>query len=266
MKRLLPSAILFIISIITFSQCHHPIDDEKTVVSKDTVKTEVALVPLPDTIYPSVENLEYTITIFDSLTDGNLAQLEDLYEDVPGIFTFRGGPYRDANFHGTVKGRPDTVVIDWVFTTDFDKRETKFGSWGGGTGWTGQPLYVQWPDSCVERFRKECPALTQHFDKEEIIIGSLDAHLYFINFQTGDSSRRSFYVGNTIKGTPSLDPQLNGNLYVGHGIPCGHPFGALTFNLFTHRQTQFFGRDVRAWRQWHAYDSSPIRSDSFCFV
>ncbi len=227
-------------------------------------KKEV-ITPLPDTIFPSVEALEYSITLFDSLTDGQLSGLEDPYSNACGIFTFRGNHQRNADFHGTVKGRPDTVVVDWVFKTDFDKRVTAYGMWGGGTGWTGQPLYVEWPDSCMERFRKESPALTQHFDKQEIIVASLDAHLYFINFQTGDSSRRSFYVGNNIKGTPSLDPSLNGNLYVGHGIPCTQPFGTLTFNLFTHRQTQFFGRDRHAWRQWQAYDSSPIRVGQFLF-
>lgn len=142
MKRFLFSSILFIISIITFTQCHHPIDGEKADVPHDTVKTEVALVPLPDTIYPSVEALEYSITLFDSLTDGQLSGLEDPYSNACGIFTFRGNHQRNAAFHGTVKGRPDTVVVDWVFKTGFDKRETKFGTWGGGTGWTGQPLYV----------------------------------------------------------------------------------------------------------------------------
>ena len=214
-------------SILLFAGCQHPNHEGGTPSPKDTLHKSELLTPLPDTIFPSVDNLEYTITIFDSLTDGHIGWFEDPYEKAPGTLTFRRNHYRNADYHGTLQGRPDTVLIDWVFTTGFDKRVTKFGSWGGGTGWTGQPLYVEWPDSCMERFRKESPALTRHFDKEEIIIGSLDAHLYFINFQTGDSSRRSFYVGNTIKGTPSLDPTLNGNLYVGQGVPCTHPFGVL---------------------------------------
>ncbi len=258
--------ILFIFSVLVFVECRHPHQDGETNVKPgDTATKSDVLTPLPDTVFASAEALEYTITVFDSLTDGQLAWLNDPYEDVPGVFTFRGNHRRDADFHGTVQGRPDTVVIDWVFKTRYDGRVTSMGTWGGGTGWTGQPLYVAWPDSCMERFRNESPALTRHFDKEEIIVGSLDAHVYFINFQTGDSSRRSFYTGNTIKGTASLDPTLNGNLYVGQGIPCIQPFGALTFNLFSHKRTQMFGRDPKAWRNWQAYDSSPIRAGQFLF-
>ena len=265
MKRFLFSLFIPTFIILILAKCHHPKDHDETPSPKDTIPKSEVLTPLPDTIFPSVDNLEYSITVFDSLTDGHIGWFEDPYENAPGAFTFRGNHYRNADFHGTLQGRPDTVIIDWVFKTGFDKRVTKFGSWGGGTGWTGQPLYVEWPDSCMERFRRESPALTRNFGKEEIIVGSLDAHLYFINFQTGDSSRRSFYVGNTIKGTPSLDPDMNGNLYVGQGIPCINPFGALTFNLFTHQKTQTFGRDPRAWRNWQAYDSSPIRVGQFLF-
>ena len=259
------SSVLIIVLFSFLTGCRQNPEDQKDKTLKREAEKTAAPAPLPDTIYPSVEDLEYSITEFDSLTDGHLAWMEDPYTEAPGVFTFRGNQFRNADFHGTVKGRPDTVVIDWVFRTRDDKRVTDFGSWGGGTGWTGQPLYVEWPDSCMERFRKESPALTKHFNKQEIIIGSLDAHLYFINFQTGDSSRRSFYVGNTIKGTPSLDPDLNGNLYVGQGVPYTQPFGALTFNLFSHQHTQIFGQDARAWRKWQAYDSSPIRVGQFLF-
>ena len=265
MKRLFFAVVFVIFSIVFFTECHHDKDSHPADNPKDTCDVRVVLSPLPDTVFPSVEGLEYSITVFDTLTDGRLAWLEDPYEEAPGIFSFRGGHRRDADFHGNVQGSPDTVVIDWVFKTGYDGRSTSLGTWGGGTGWTGQPLYVVWPDSCMERFRRESPALTRHFDKEEIIVGSLDAHVYFINFQTGDSSRRSFYTGNTIKGTASLDPSLNGNLYVGQGVPCTSPFGALTFNLFRHQRTQMFGRDSKAWRNWQAYDSSPIRVGQFLF-
>ena len=259
------SSVLIIVLLSFLTGCQQKPDDKKEkTVKKDAEKT-AAPASLPDTIFPSVEALEYTITLFDTLTDGQLEWLDDPYLTTAGVFTFRGNHLRNADFHGTVHGRPDTVTIDWVFRTGYDRRSTAYGTWGGGTGWTGQPLYVEWPDSCMERFRKENPALTKHFDKQEIIVGSLDAHLYFINFQTGDSSRRSFYVGNTIKGTPSLDPDLNGNLYVGQGVPCTQPFGALTFNLFSHQRTQMFGRDPQARRPWQAYDSSPIRVGQFLF-
>lgn len=234
---------------------------------KTDTLTEVkqATLPLPDTSYASIGELDYKIDLTDSLQDGTLTDLRDEYANVPGIFTFRGGPRRDAAFHGTVKGEPDSISVDWCFRTAYDGRKSDFGVWGGGTGWTGQPLYVCWPDSCMQQFQKRSPALLPSFSKEEIIVGSLCGKVYFIDFQTGDSSRRSINVHNTIKGTPSLDPTLNGNLYVGQGIPLERPFGALTLNLFTHQQTQVFPADNRAWRHWHAYDASPIRVGDFLF-
>lgn len=218
-----------------------------------------------DTIYPSVSLLKYQVDVFDTSGEGTPSSFSDLYSDAPGIFTFRGNAFREAPFVGHIDGRPDTISVDWVFTTGYDGRPTNYGVWGGGTGWSGQPLYVHWPDSIVQRFRDESHALTKAFSSEEIIVGSLASRIYFIDYATGDSSRRSLPTDNIIKGTISLDPTLNGNLYVGQGIPCKRPFGALTFNLFKHARTHFFPQDRNAWRSWGAYDSSPIRVGNFLF-
>lgn len=218
-----------------------------------------------DTVYPSVRMLHYQVDIFDTVTDGRPTSFSDLYEDVPGIFTFRGNGFREAPFVGHVVGRPDTVSVDWIFNTAYDGRRTDYGVWGGGTGWTGQPLYVCWPDSILQRFRGDTVAQTRRFPAEEIIVGSLASRVYFIDYVTGDSSRPSLPTDNTIKGTVSLDPTLNGNLYVGQGIPCTGSFGALTFNIFKHCRSHFYGRDRNAWRGWGAYDSSPLRVGNFLF-
>lgn len=220
---------------------------------------------LPDTVFPSVKNLVYRVDRYDTETDGSVDGAEDLYAKVPGIAMFRGSQRRDAPFYGTVTGRPSHISVDWVFHTGYDGRQTKYGVWGGGTGWTGQPLFMRWPDSCMNRFKKTSKGLTREFDNEEIIVGSLDAHVYFINYKTGKRSREPIAVGNTIKGTPSLDPTLCGNLYVGHGIPCQSPFGALTIDLNQHKVSHTYPQDGKAWRGWNAYDSSPIRYGRFLF-
>lgn len=220
---------------------------------------------LPDTAYPSVKNIVYSVDRFDMETDPSVDSAEDLYSQVPGIAMFRGSQRRDAPFYGTVSGRPSKITVDWEFRTGYDGRPTKYGVWGGGTGWTGQPLFMRWPDSCMARFKNQSPGLTRDFDREEVIVGSLDAHVYFINYNTGKRSREPISVGNTIKGTPSLDPTLCGNLYVGQGIPCQSPFGALTIDLNKHKVSHFFPRDGKAWRGWNAYDSSPIRHGRFLF-
>ena len=117
---------------------------------------------LPDTAFPSVENLKYDITIFDSITSGELSNSDDAYADAPGIFTFRGNPFRNAYFCGHIDSVPTDIDIDWTFVTGFDTVKTSFGQWGGGTGWTGQPLYVEWSDSMMQKFGTESDSLTEH--------------------------------------------------------------------------------------------------------
>lgn len=205
-------------------------------------------IPFPDTIYPSAEKLQFVVDTFLTEVSGVMTDLSDKYENLDGIYTFRGSPTRNPNFFGKLHGDSIDIHTEWEFTTFFDKTETDYGTWGGGTGWTGQPLYVHWPDSL-----------------QEIIIGSLCGYVYFIDFQTGEPSRPYFDAKNVLKGTPSIDPSMNGNLYIGHGVEKEAPFGNAVYNLFSCEQTHSFGKDPNAWRKWGAYDSSPVVIDSFLF-
>lgn len=257
--------LFLLVFFIFFSSCKNDKKEDAKCVAQKEQSMEKEIVLLPDTVYASISDLEFRIDTFDTIHSGLITDFADCYAKAPGILTFRGGPFRDAKFNGKVSGRPDTVSLDWTFLTDYDHTITKYGTWGGGTGWTGQPLYVQWPDSCMQRFRKESPALKKSFSNREIIVGSLCGKVYFIDFETGEASRSPIDVQNNIKGTPSLDPTLNGNLYVGQGIPRQQPFGAATYNLYKHERTHFQGADFQAWRPWHAYDASPIRVGDFVF-
>lgn len=218
---------------------------------------------LPDTSYPSVAKyIKYKIDTMDREMPGYIEDLSDQYSDAPGYFTFRGAPDRSAPFKGRVTGRPSKVVVDWVFRTPYDTVKTYMGSWGGGTGWTGQPLYVNWPDSLVEKFKNSPSQVTEDFSNEEIMVASLARHVYFIDFQTGKASREPLSTMNPVKGTISLDPSLNGRLYVGQALPMS-TIGALVLDLFKHETFNFFGRDPEAWRSWGAYDSSPVAVGDF---
>lgn len=222
----------------------------------------VVIERLPDTIYPSAEKIEFCTDIKAEGVDGRIENLTDLYADAPGAFTFRRGAFRQADFGGRLDSVPSRFEIDWAFETDADNRDTGFGRWGGGSGWTGQPLYVEWPDSCLRRMSAQ---FAQGFSGREVIVGSLASKVYFIDFATGKASRRAIDVGNPIKGTVSLDPTLNGNLYVGQGVPAQRPFGHLVVDLFKGEVTQTFPEDPSAWRHWGAFDSSPIRVGRFLF-
>jgi len=236
-------------------------EDADTMIVENEQKPEVK--SYPATQFPSVENLNYKVDVFDTLHGGVIGDLTDLYADAPGVFTFRGNLMRSADYGGKVKGRPDTLVISWKFDTETDNRRTSVGTWGGGTGWTGQPLYVCWPDSMLQRFREEVSGNGFEWAKQEVIFGSLCSKVYFLDFETGMPTRPAVDVLNPIKGTGSVDPTLNGNLYIGQGVPAVEPIGAMCISLFQHKITHFFGRDAKAWRGWSAYDSSPVRMGDF---
>lgn len=242
-------------------------NEEGLAVDSDSIyrADSIAKAPLPAVQLPSVDNIVYSITRFDTVTDGTIADLTNLYADAPGSMTFRGGPLRDANYGGKVKGTPKEIVNVWTFKTEYDGTQTSMGSWGGGSGWTGQPVFVKWPDEIASKFKKDSVHVTADFSKDEIIVGSLCGKVYFINFESGKASRTPLNVTNPIKGSVSLDPRLNGNLFVGQGIPKVQPMGQMAFNLFTHEQTFFSGRDANAWVTWGAFDSSPIVVGDFLF-
>ena len=220
---------------------------------------------LPDTAYESVKLINATTRIIDTVHDGKLNSHQDLYRNAPGIFAFRANAFRDGEMHGKVKGVPKEIVQDWAFETKYDGRRTGSSQgWGGGSGWNGQPVYVAWPDSLIKKYQA-AGHLAKDFSGKEIIVGSLSSYLYFIDFETGKASREAVYVSNPIKGSVMLDPSLNGNVYVGQGIPNERPFGALVVDLNTHTVSDVHPEDPKAPRHWGAYDSSPIRMGQFLF-
>ena len=234
--------------------------------TNDSTETEIPIEQLflPDTVYVSVGKLQYVVEEEDSMVNP-MKDLDDRYEGANGIFAFRKNLRRDANFGGRVKGVPRDVEIAWEFTTAYDTTHTRFGTWGGGSGWTGQPLYAKWSAEQVARFKQSSPGLTPDFGPEEIMVGSLCGKGYFINYQTGKASREPLDLGNVVKGTMSLDPEYM-NLYVGQGVPKqAGPFGCQVFDLLKHERTFFFGPDPKAWRGWNAFDSNAIVAGGYLF-
>ncbi len=269
-KKLIVGAII-IVFIITLCLIIYTWQSIKNKSKKDLKVNElIDSIPdfssLPDTVFPSAMVLEFDIHLYDTITSGELNSLEDLYKDLPGIFTFRGGSKRNHPNKGHITGSPSCVETEWAFQTEFDTTMTKFGQWGGGTGWTGQPLLIKWPDSLKNHYSKNQDTLIYGFSDEEIIFTSLCGDIFFLNPETGKPTRKSISIGNILKGTPSIDPSMNGLLYVGHGVPRSNAFGISVINLFTHKIIQFFnGLDSFAWKRWGAFDSSPIVVGQFLF-
>lgn len=221
---------------------------------------------LPDTAFASVDTLSFTVKIYDTLTPGHLGDTSCLYTPTAGVLNFRGTPMRSPAATGTLPKIPTDITIRWTFTTAFDTTITSFGQWGGGTGWTGQPLLVHWPRATLQRFNKLPDSVYLAETSTELIFGSLCGKVYFLDPETGKPVRRALDAGNTVKGTPSVDPALNGMLYVGQGIPRNAAFGFKVFDLRRHNSPQFFsGRDPGSLRGWGAFDSSPVAVGKFLF-
>jgi outer membrane protein assembly factor BamB len=228
------SAIILLSTACRGGQATEPKPGENDTLPKPVPLEELYL---PDTVYASAKKVSFVVEQEDSL-DYFLKDVEDRYAADNSSFTFRRNMLRDASFGGTLEKRPETVEIAWQFNTPEDNYKTSLGNWGGGTGWTGQPIYVR------------------DGEKEEIFFASLNSKAYFLDFNTGKRSRPDLDVLNTIKGSPSLDPELK-NLYIGHGVSRKTPMCLLVVDLLKHEITYKFS-DKKAWRNWSAFDSSPV--------
>ena len=256
-----------LVAIGIMASCSNKTNNAAEATEKENAQEEtvITMVELPDTAYESVSLIKPTTRIIEEGISGKIDKLEDPYAKAPGVFAFRKNIFRNADMYGQVKGTPSDIKVDWEFITDSDNRQIGSSrSWGGGSGWTGQPVYVEWPDSLLNRYKQK-GHINDGFSGKEIIVGSLAANLYFIDFETGKASRKPIYVSNPIKGSVMMDPSLNGNIYIGQGIPNERPFGHVTVNLDSHSVTDTFGEDRSAPRAWGAYDSSAIRYGQFLF-
>lgn len=183
-----------------------------------------------------------------------LAQIfPEQYSSATGIFTFRGGPTRTGGAWGTCPMREHKLELVWT-------AETTHGlpPWFGGAGWTGEPVIIQWPDV----IRHSMTRLgRRRFEKDfvEVIQGSLDGSVYFLDLRTGKPTRPPIITGNPIKGSVSLDPRGYPLLFVGQGIPQKKPIGLHVYDLITHQEVFFLpGRDKASPRTWGAFDSSGL--------
>lgn len=237
-------------------------------VEADSLTVDTVHVPtveeltLADTAYASASALSFVVENADSLP-ALLTDYDDRYAREDRVMTFRKNLLRNADFGGRVEGTPTEIEVAWSYDTPYGRAETCFGQWGGGTGWTGQPLYVHWTAEEMDSIEAGGAPLTADFGAEEVMVGSLCGEAFFLNFLTGKPSREPLDLHNVVKGTMSLDPELM-NLYVGQGVPKGEPLGCQAFDLLSHQRGCFFA-DPKAWRGWQAFDSSPIVAGGYLF-
>jgi hypothetical protein len=194
--------------------------------------------------------------VFTKIDNLNFA----LSDSTTGIYTFRGNNQRNSPVIGTLTGRPSRIDASWTFRTGVDTVKGLYGIWGGGAGWTGQPLYVEWSAEETKELDGLLPDFkTRNAPLQELVQVSLSGKVYFIEASTGKATRKPLEVNNPIKGTPSIDGINRRYILVGQGIKNRGVFGWRVFDLRKHvlLHTEVMPSSF-APKGWGACDASPL--------
>ena len=183
------------------------------------------------------------------------------YNALPGVTTFGGNNYRNSFAYGMVSLSDKRLREQWAKTIG------AIGTWSG-TGWTGQPLIVQWPVETVQVMNVKQTYKDANTPLTEVIYPTMDGNIYFYELATGAATRDPINTGIVQKGTPCLDPRGYPLLFVGQGIPVendqkNYAAYVRVYSLISGEQIdQFGGFDWFAQRKkWQAYDGSPMISN-----
>lgn len=177
------------------------------------------------------------------------------YSSIPGVVCFRGNNYRNSASYGTAEIKHEKLETIWSYKIG------KLDGWTG-VGWNGQPAIVKWDDS-VKKIMNLYPSKKSKEDLKEVVYGTLDSKIYFLDLEKGDPTRPPIKTAGPIKGSVSIDPRGYPLLYVGQGIPTVHkkpvPIGYRIFSLIDQKMLYFInGIDSFALRKWYAFDSTSL--------
>lgn len=197
-----------------------------------------------------------------------LSTYDEAYTVLKGVTTFRGNNYRNTSAWGTANVTEKTLESLWNTASGTLTR------WSG-SGYTGQPLIVQWDDPMRE-IMNLYPEKKAKQNLAEVIYPTMDGKIYFIDLEDGTPTRDPINMGFTVKGTASIDPRGYPLLYVGQSIGNSgeyswndssiHIYSLIDGNeLYTYG---FTDKDPFSLRDnWQAWDSSPlIASDADILV
>lgn len=181
------------------------------------------------------------------------------YFALPGVAAFRGNNYRNSATYGTASVSNQTIERTWTA----ESGELTGTKWAG-SGWTGQPLVVQWDAETRE-------IMNLYDDKKtkdglvEVIYATLDGNIYFLDLEDGTYTRDPIKVGMCFKGAGSLDPRGYPLMYVGSGDVNAKKERPRMFIIslidgkilyeYGHDETLSFRTDNES---WCAFDSSPL--------
>lgn len=186
--------------------------------------------------------------------------LPERYTELEGIVTFRGDNFRSGAAYGTAAVSSKTLTKAWSKSTS-GLSDTD-GIYWSGSGWTGQPLIVKWPDATRKNISAMYDWAREKEGLVEVIYATLDGHVYFYELTSGEYTRDPLNLGFNYKGAGALDPRGYPILYVGSGVDSVNGRSRVkVVNLIDNSVMFEFGHnETFANRGWHMFDSSPLVS------
>lgn len=186
--------------------------------------------------------------------------LPERYTELEGIVTFRGDNFRSGAAYGTASVSSKTLTKAWSKSTS--GLSDSDGIYWSGSGWTGQPLIVKWPEATRKNISAMYDWAREKEGLVEVIYATLDGHVYFYELTSGEYTRDPLNLGFNYKGAGALDPRGYPILYVGSGVDSVNGRSRVkVVNLIDNSVMFEFGHnETFANRGWHMFDSSPLVS------
>ncbi len=184
------------------------------------------------------------------------------YATAKGITTFGGSHWRNSFTYGAQVVNESRLTRAWETPTGSLATE-EYGTWTG-TGWTGQPLIIQWSNEVRPTLGVYEPFKAKE-GFTEVVYPAMDGKIYFMELSTGTETRQPIDLGQVFKGTAMLDPRGYPLLFVGQGIPTPTEVKATkgawvrAISLIENKEIwNLGGRDPFSPRLWQAFDASPL--------
>lgn len=278
LKKLIMMGVLSVMTAGCISGCGKPVSKPQKGDSAAPILNTAELgsaqklmetgvcVSVPST-HPSVLGFKTYLNVNGIDVDGFYRQDEIHFEGknyatLPGVLTFRGDNYRSGGAYGVANMTSYKMYKTWNINTGSLKKTVKKGEWTG-SGWTGQPLIIQW-DEETKKAMNLYDSKKSKAGLVEVIYATMDGNIYFLDLDDGSATRDKISLGFPIKGTGSIYPNGTPIYVVGAGDDMGKK-SARTFlvSLVTGDIIMEYGNDdpfsIRTDNgNFCAFDSSPL--------
>lgn len=224
----------------------------------DDGKLKEESIIIPTELQPSYNEFKWEVlkdkTPISVNDNVNFPEPEE-YNSIEGVTTFRGNNYRNSASYGTVDVKEEKLEKVWSVKIGY------IDTWTG-VGWNGQPAIVKWDDNIRTKMNIFDNKKSKN-NLKEVIYGTLDGKIYFLDLEDGKYTRNPINIGFPIKGSVTVDPRGLPLLYCGQGVEKnGDVTGKIGFRIFSLIDQKLLlfinGLDRDAYRYWGAFDSTPL--------